>query len=127
MGSTRVLSATRLTKVDPSAPASVHRLQNAVVGLVIVSDADKREDLQTGPDGGVDGVKQEETTDTGDVPEAVKHESEAPLKTEENGESVKEETDAAEAEVEEEEGEEDGEPIWKEEIGWREVCGFLTM
>lgn len=124
MGSTRVLSATRLTKVDPSAPANVHRLQNAVVGLVVVSDADKREDLQT-VQNGADGVKQEDTNI--DAPEEfVKQESEAPVKTEENGESVKEEEHAAEAEVEEDE-DEDGEPVWKEEIGWREVCGFLTM
>lgn len=124
MGSTRVLSATRLTRVDPSAPANVHRLQNAVVGLVVVSDADKREDLQTGQNG-ADGVKQEDTIDNAPE-EFTKQESEAPVKTEENGGSVKEEEDTGEADVEEDE-EEDGEPIWKEEIGWREVCGFLTM
>jgi polyribonucleotide 5'-hydroxyl-kinase len=119
MGSTRVLSATRLIKVDPSAPANVHRLQNAVVGLVIVSDADKLEDLQTGQNG-VDGVKHEDgAAADGDE---VKQESE-PVKTEEDGEAVKEEEGAEDAEEEDE----DGEPVWKEEIGWREVAGFLTM
>jgi hypothetical protein len=28
---------------------------------------------------------------------------------------------------EDDDDEEEEEPIWKEEVGWREVCGFLTM
>jgi hypothetical protein len=44
-------------------------------------------------------------------------------------EEVKKEGDETQAEPkpEDEDEEEEEEPIWKEEIGWREVCGFLTM
>lgn len=118
MGSTRVLSATRLTKVDPSAPPNVHRLQNAVVGLVVVSDDDKLPDAVDRKNKS-SSVKQEDATKA-DVSE-VKEESETVPKTEDgDGEEVKEEDKA-------EDDDEDDEPIWKEEIGWREVCGFLTM
>ena len=118
MGSTRVLSATRLTKVDPSAPANVHRLQNAVVGLVVVSDDDKLPDAVDGKTKN-SAVKQEDAGETPDEP---------PVK--EEPETVKTEDGAAEEPNEEEDVEdedENDEPIWKEEIGWREVCGFLTM
>lgn len=120
MGSTRVLSATRLTKVDPSAPPNVHRLQNAVVGLVVVSDDDKLPDAVDRKNKGL-SMKQEDAGETPDVPE-VKEEPETEPKTEDGAtEDVKEEEEAAEDE------DEDDEPIWKEDIGWREVCGFLTM
>lgn len=118
MGSTRVLSATRLTKVDPSAPANVHRLHNAVVGLVVVSDDDKRPDLLPGKLEAAAAVKPEDTGagETADgVP--VKQEPEAPHTEEDEGPKEEEQSDE----------DEDDEPIWKEEIGWREVCGFLTM
>jgi polyribonucleotide 5'-hydroxyl-kinase len=119
MGSTRVLSATRLTKVDPSAPPNVHRLQNAVVGLVVVSDDDKLPDAVDGKHKG-SSVKQEDAGETPNVPE-VKEEPETEPKTEDGAtEDVKEEEEA-------EDEDEDDEPIWKEDIGWREVCGFLTM
>lgn len=118
MGSTRVLSATRLTKVDPSAPANVHRLQNAVVGLVVVSDDDKLPDAVDGKTKN-SSVKQEDAVETSEEP-PVKEEPETEPKTEDGAtEEPKEE------EIEDED--ENDEPIWKEEIGWREVCGFLTM
>ncbi|KAJ9093607.1 hypothetical protein QFC19_008274 [Naganishia cerealis] len=121
MGSTRVLSATRLTRVDPSAPANVHRLHNAVLGLVIVSEGDKREDLPPKKGRSGEAVKQEDsaaaTIDGHGDTSSVKQEGEADVKTEEN----------AEGDNEEEDEDEDEEPIWKEDIGWREVCGFLTI
>ncbi|KAJ9103683.1 hypothetical protein QFC20_004686 [Naganishia adeliensis] len=118
MGSTRVLSATRLTKVDPSAPANVHRLQNAVVGLVVVSDDDKLPDAVDGKTKN-SSVKQEDAVETSEEP-PVKEEPETESKTEDGAtEEPKEE------EIEDED--ENDEPIWKEEIGWREVCGFLTI
>jgi polyribonucleotide 5'-hydroxyl-kinase len=131
MGSTRVLSATRLTRVDPSAPANVHRLHNAVLGLVIVSDTDKREDLppRKAKKSLVDGaVKQE----NGDGPTTTTTTTEAQGDTavkEEDGTGVVKTEGNAEAHDndDDEDEDEDEEPIWKEEIGWREVCGFLTM
>lgn len=101
IGKQRILSATRLTRVNPAASPNIHRLQNAILGLVMVSDEDKRTDL---PPRKVKEVKKEEVKQEGDIKEEVKAE-----------------------EGDEEEEEEEEEPIWKEEIGWREVCGFLTM
>ncbi|KAG7530491.1 hypothetical protein FFLO_04981 [Filobasidium floriforme] len=99
IGKQRILSATRLTRVNPAASPNIHRLQNAILGLVMVSDEDKRTDL---PPRKVKEVKKEETKQEGDVKEEVKAE-------------------------EGDDDEEEEEPIWKEEIGWREVCGFLTI
>lgn len=129
MGSTRVLSATRLTRVDPSAPANVHRLHNAVLGLVIVSDADKREDLpprKAKKSLGDGSVKQE----NGDGPTTTTTEAQGDTAVkEEDGTGVVKTEGNAEAHDndDDEDEDEDEEPIWKEEIGWREVCGFLTM
>ncbi|KAJ9109036.1 hypothetical protein QFC21_000362 [Naganishia friedmannii] len=127
MGSTRVLSATRLTRVDPSAPANVHRLHNAVLGLVVVSDADKRQDLppRKAKRSMVDeAVKQENGDGTAMAATATDAPGDTAVK-EEEGAGVKTEGDADGDDDDEED--EDEEPIWKEEIGWREVCGFLTI
>ncbi|KAJ9125374.1 hypothetical protein QFC22_000334 [Naganishia vaughanmartiniae] len=123
MGSTRALSATRLTRVDPSAPANVHRLHNAVLGLVIVSDADKREDLPPRKVKTSGEAVKQENGDATPATTTTDAQADAAVK-EEDGKHVKTE-DGAEADDEEED--EDEEPIWKEEIGWREVCGFLTI
>jgi hypothetical protein len=89
--------------VNPAASPNIHRLQNAILGLVMVSDEDKRTDL---PPRKVKEVKKEEVKQEGDAVAGA-------------SEKVKAEED--------DDDEEEEEPIWKEEIGWREVCGFLTM
>lgn len=90
IGKQTALSATRLTRVDPSSAPSIHRLQNAILGLVEVGDDDRLLDAdQPG------GVKKEE---------------------------VKEE-----ATEEDEDEDADNEPAWKENIGWREICGFVMI
>jgi polyribonucleotide 5'-hydroxyl-kinase len=106
IGKQRVLSATRLTRVNPASSPSIHRLQNAVLSLVMVTENDKRTDLP---------------------PRKVKEVQPDEVKTE----GVKQEGDVATqnsaVKPEDDDEEEEEEPIWREEIGWREVCGFLTM
>jgi len=75
----------------------------------MVSEEDKRTDL---PPRKIKEIKKEEVKK-----EDVKQEGDAAV-TANDGESK--------AEVDDDDEEEE-EPIWKEEIGWREVCGFLTM
>ena len=111
IGKQRILSATRLTRVNPASSPSIHRLQNAVLGLIMVSEEDKRTDLPPRKVKEVkeikaEEVKAEDTKTEGGV--AAAHE--IPVKPEEDDDDEEEE-----------------EPIWKEEVGWREVCGFLTM
>ena len=75
LGSARILSSTRLTRVDPSGPAHVVRLMNGVLGLVGVSSSDR-----------VDGKKVEEVK-----AEEVAEDGEAGLKEEEGEEEEEEE------------------------------------
>ncbi|WVQ81929.1 hypothetical protein IAT38_004056 [Cryptococcus sp. DSM 104549] len=99
LGSSRVLSPTRLTKVDPSGPAHVVRLLNTVLALVEIKPEDRLFPEKK-------AVK------------AVKAEPEEPVKTE--GEGAEE--------VKEEEEEEDEEEVpFKEEVGTREVLGFIVI
>lgn len=109
IGQQRILSATRLTRVNPASSPNIHRLQNVILGLVMVSEEDKRTDL---PPRKVKAVKKEE------VKEEVKAEGDATAPAA-DGE--------VNTEVDDEDDDEEEEPIWREEIGWREVCGFLTM
>lgn len=87
LGSTNILSPTRLTRVDPAGPAHVVRLLNTVLAIVNIREEDKIE------------------------------------KEGKEGEDVKEEV----KEEEEEADEEDDEVPFREEIGWREVLGFVVM
>ena len=75
----------------------------------MVSEEDKRTDL---PPRKIKEIKKEEVKK-----EDVKQEGDAAV-TANDGESKA---------VVDDDDEEEEEPIWKEEIGWREVCGFLTM
>jgi len=111
IGKQRILSATRLTRVNPASSPSIHRLQNAVLGLIMVSEEDKRTDLPPRKVKEVKEVKAEEVKTDDTKPEGGVAAG--------MGDSVKPEED--------DDDEEEEEPIWKEEIGWREVCGFLTM
>ncbi|ODN92739.1 protein Clp1 [Cryptococcus wingfieldii CBS 7118] len=95
LGSSKVVSPTRLVKVDPSGPGHVVRLLNTVLALVQV----KKEDWLN--------------------PEEMKEEKE-----EHDGEGA----EGTEGEVKEEEQEdEDDEVPYKEEIGTREVLGFIVI
>ncbi|WWC90798.1 uncharacterized protein L201_005735 [Kwoniella dendrophila CBS 6074] len=95
LGSARILSPTRLTRVDPSGPAHVVRLLNTVLAIVDVKPEDR---IKSDKAPKIEEVKAEVT----------------------EGEEVK----AEEAEEEEEDMEE---VPFVEEIGTREVLGFIVI
>lgn len=96
LGSTHILSPTRLTRVDPGGPAHVVRLLNTVLAIVAITPEDKI------------------------VPEdKVKVEEEEEVKEEEGEDTL----DAVAGKVELEEDE----VPFREEIGWREVLGFVVI
>ena len=106
LGSSRILSPTRLTRVNPSGPAHVTRLLNTVCAIVnlVPEDRLKKDDK------GKEKVKEEPS-------EAVKTEGGEEAEAEVKEENV--------AEMEEDEDED--EVPFREEIGWREVTGFIVM
>lgn len=111
LGSARTLSRTKLSRVDPAGPAHVVRLLNTVLAVVAINKGDwtgaerKRK------------VKEE-------VEEAVKVE----CVKEEGAEGGGEGEGGDEGEQGEGEDEEDEDEVpYKEEIGWREVLGFIVM
>jgi len=108
LGSSHVLSPTRLTRVDPAGPAHVTRLLNTVLAIVAITPEDKI--APAAP-----AVK-EEAEDAA----AAEVKEEADEAKEEEGEDV---PDAVAGKVEEDEDE----VPFKEEIGWREVLGFVVM
>lgn len=132
LGSSRVLSPTRLTRVDPSGPAHVHRLMNAVLAIVhiipgdrIVKDKEdkagtdavadipvlKSEAKDEGPDGAADaGTK---AAVEGGTDQVIK-----PEDGEQGDEEVKPEVD---------DDEDDDEVPYIEDVGTREVAGFIVM
>lgn len=97
LGSSRILSPTRLVRVNPSGPAHVVRLLNTVLAIVAIHPDDR--------------LKKEAVVKT----EEVKLEGE-------DGEVKKEE-----GEAEEYEDEDEDDVPYREEIGWREVLGFIVM
>jgi len=110
LGSSRALSSTRLSKVDPSGPAHVHRLLNSVLAVVHIIPGDRI-------------IKQKPT---GDVKPEVKTEAE------ETGEGEEVKTEDVEGEKGDElkvdeEQEEDDEVPYIEDVGTREVAGFIVM
>ncbi|KAI9637324.1 Pre-mRNA cleavage complex II protein Clp1-domain-containing protein [Dioszegia hungarica] len=111
LGSARTLSRTKLSRVDPAGPAHVVRLLNTVLAVVAINKGDwtgaerKRK------------VKEE-------VEEAVKVE----CVKEEGAEGGGEGEGGDEGEQGEGEDEEDEDEVpYKEEIGWREVLGFIVI
>lgn len=126
LGSSRTLSPTRLSRVDPEGPAHVVRLLNTVLAVVALRPGDR--------------IKKE-ATGTAAVKDEVKEEVKTEVKTE-SGEGQKQdgapgETTAADGGEEgEEEAEDEGEGAidddddevpFIEDIGWREVAGFIVM
>ncbi|WWD18985.1 hypothetical protein CI109_103442 [Kwoniella shandongensis] len=115
LGSSRTLSPTHLSRVDPSGPAHVVRLLNTVLAIVSVSAEDRivPEKVKTEPK--VAEVK----TEIGDGDVKVESKGE--------GEGGEEQGDGAEGEGEEAEEEDMEEVPFKEEIGTREVLGFIVI
>jgi len=116
LGESRILSPTRLTRVDPSGPAHITRLLNTVLATVHLSPEDR--------------IKRE-----GQSSKAIKEESAVvPV---ENGEEVKaEEGDAQPNEGAEggeggmegvEEDMDEDEVRYREEVGRKESTGFIVM
>lgn len=101
LGSSTTLSPTRLTRVDPAGPAHVVRLLNTVLAIVAITPEDR---IAPPP-------ADEETKEVKEEAEEVKAEE---------GEDEVDET-AGKVDTEEDE------VPFKEEIGWREVLGFVVM
>ncbi|BEI81932.1 hypothetical protein CcaverHIS002_0210920 [Cutaneotrichosporon cavernicola] len=91
LGSSHILSPTRLTRVDPGGPAHVVRLLNTVLAIVAITPEDRVDKAEIKVE-----VKEEEGED---VPDAV----------------------AGAVDLEEDE------VPFREEIGWREVLGFVVI
>ena len=108
LGESRIISPTRLTRVDPSGPAHITRLLNTVLAVVHLSPEDRIK-----KDGQVK-VKDEP------APESEGVKAEEPSAGEGDG-GV-----AAEEEGEEEDMDEDEVP-YREEVGWKEITGFIVM
>jgi polyribonucleotide 5'-hydroxyl-kinase len=98
LGSSRIFSRTKLSRVDPTGPAHVVRLLNTVLAVVAIHPADRLK---------VENAKQSEVKEE-------KTEGEAGVEGD------------VKVEVADHEDEEDEVP-YKEEIGWREVLGFIVM
>lgn len=141
IGKQTTMSPTRLTKVDPSTPATIHRLQNAILGLILVSDQDKRMDI---PERKPKRVKKEVVEEMKEemkgeevdvkVEGAVEKQdhSYVPIKPEGDDAQVEGSEATAEVKADDEEEDEDSddeeeEPIWEERVSWREAAGFLAM
>jgi polyribonucleotide 5'-hydroxyl-kinase len=102
LGSSHILSPTRLTRVDPAGPAHVTRLLNTVLAIVAITPDDR---LAPAP-------KAE--------PEEAKEEPDKDKDAKDEGEDV---PDEVAGKVDEDEDE----VPFREEIGWREVLGFVVM
>ncbi|ORY35433.1 hypothetical protein BCR39DRAFT_509714 [Naematelia encephala] len=123
LGSSRILSPTRLTRVDPSGPAHVTRLLNTVLAIVAIDKQDRIPKIK--PEATTDNIKIE-TQST----EAVDVKIENPVDNEdgqpaEEGEGEQEE-EAGDAQ-EQEDAEDEDEVPYIEEVGWREVLGFIVI
>lgn len=117
LGSSRTLSTTRLTKVDPGGPAHVVRLLNTVLGVAHLQPGDRLKVEKKIP------LKTEIKTATpeAEVKTEIKDGSEAVVKTENGADGD------VDGEKEVEEDEDEDEVPYKEEIGWREIAGFIVM
>jgi polyribonucleotide 5'-hydroxyl-kinase len=102
LGSSHILSPTRLTRVDPAGPAHTVRLLNTVLAIVAITPEDK---IAPAP-------KEEEGQEA--KPEATEE-----VKAEDGEDAA----DEVAGKVEEDEDE----VPFREEIGWREVLGFVVM
>lgn len=94
LGSSHILSPTRLTRVDPGGPAHVVRLLNTVLAIVAITPEDRITKSEVNEE-----VKEEQEEEGEDVPDEV----------------------AGKVDQEEDE------VPFREEIGWREVLGFVVM
>ncbi|WVQ99907.1 hypothetical protein IAU59_007050 [Kwoniella sp. CBS 9459] len=113
LGSSRILSPTRLTRVDPTGPAHVVRLLNTVLAIVQITPQDRITPAKTADE----KVKTEVANDEGVKKEAVEGDEGAQGEGGEEGvgeEDVVEDMDAEEV-------------PFVEEIGTREVLGFIVI
>jgi polyribonucleotide 5'-hydroxyl-kinase len=116
LGESRILSPTRLTRVDPSGPAHITRLLNTVLAIVHLSPEDRiKKEGQIAP------VKEEPVPSAADATE-----SGDAVKVEAGGEEHKADAEGGGAEEEEEDMDEDEVP-YREEVGWKEITGFIVM
>lgn len=101
LGSSRILSPTRLTKVDPSGPAHITRLLNTVLAVVHLTPGDR--------------IVKDKKVDVKEEKVDVKSEDTVKVEQGEEQDPPAEEDD------------DDEEVPYREEIGWREVAGFIVM
>ena len=114
LGESRILSPTRLTRVDPSGPAHITRLLNTVLAIVHLSPEDRIR-----KEGQATKVKEEPSAAEG--PEGGDT-----IKKEAEGGGAEGDGEGGEGEVEEEDMDEDEVP-YREEVGWKEITGFIVM
>ena len=119
LGSSRMLSPTRLTKVDPSGPAHVTRLLNTVLAIVAITPEDRIKKA-TEKEGAVKAEAEEAKVKPDGEVKAEQPEAE----TGGEGEVVKAEEGEEKAEAEDED---EDEVPFREEIGYREILGFIVM
>jgi polyribonucleotide 5'-hydroxyl-kinase len=137
LGSTRILSPTRLTRVDPTGPAHAVRLLNTVLAIVAINSDDRIPKVKPGqPE-----IKVEETKDAVKVEEGAEGEAgeageaagagagapEGGTKVEGDVEGTEDEGQGEGVTAEDEDDEDEDEVPYREEIGWREVLGFIVM
>ncbi|OCF37831.1 mRNA cleavage and polyadenylation factor Clp1 [Kwoniella heveanensis BCC8398] len=115
LGSSRILSPTRLTRVDPAGPAHVVRLLNTVLAIVQITPQDRITPAKT-TELATDGKAKTEATDA----EGVKKET-GTAEGEAGGDVEGEEEEAVAEDLDAEE------VPFVEEIGTREVLGFIVI
>lgn len=121
LGSSKVLSPLRLTRVDPSGPGHVVRLLNRVLALVDVKPEDR---IVPAKESEVkEEVKEEKYEKDGEIKQDGEGEKKGEGESEGEGEG---EGEGGEGEGEAED-EDDEEVPFREEIGTREVMGFIVM
>ncbi|EAL20505.1 hypothetical protein CNBE4250 [Cryptococcus deneoformans B-3501A] len=122
LGSSKILSPLRLTRVDPSGPGHVVRLLNRVLALVDVKPEDRIVPAKESE------VKEEVKEEKNEKDGEIKQDGEGEKKGEGKGEGEGEGEGKYGEEEGEAEGEDDEEEVpFREEIGTREVMGFIVI
>lgn len=125
LGSSRTLSPTRLSRVDPEGPAHVVRLLNTVLAVVALRPGDRIKKEATGTTGVKEEVKEEPKPEIkNEAGEVANQDGTAADPTANGGDEVEAEVgDEGEGAIDED----DDEVPFVEDIGWREVAGFIVM
>jgi polyribonucleotide 5'-hydroxyl-kinase len=116
LGSSRALSSTRISRVDPSGPAHVHRLMNSVLAIVHIIPGDR-----------IIKEKVDKSEIKPEVKSEIKAEEQDPAEGQAEGDGEVRLEDGETEEAAEENEDEDDEVPYIEDVGTREVAGFIVM